>query len=390
MRLRTVRSSILTISIVAASAVLLAQAPASWLGTAVHVAPGVDFYTSLDPSLANPPSPSAVYLLRLDPSKVTLSSAHAKDEIMGLDTVDGIAASHHAIAAVNAGFFNTKTGDPASVLKIAGELVSDTSVAKGVVAIGPESAAPQTFTFDQLSAKEEIRFTAGGKDWVVPVNSVDTTRERDKLTVYTPAYHADTDTAPTGTEIVARGTPLTVREVRPNTGRTPIPRDGIVLSFGGVTLPDALAALKPGTAITLVTNWRSVNHVPASVFESARDVINGAGLLRREGSVITDWKAETLNPLTFLDVRHPRTLIGVDDHGDVWLVAIDGRQPGYASGMDFKELQRLCDRLKLHDALNLDGGGSVTMVVKDKIVNKPSDAAGPRAVSDAILVKPRG
>ncbi len=391
MRLRTTRSFFSALAVVAASVVLLGQAPASWLGAPQHVAAGVDFYTSLDPSLADPAEASAAYLLKLDPTKVTLSSAHAKDEIMGLETVDGIAARNHAIAAVNAGFFNTKTGDPLSVLKTAGEFVSDASLPRGVVAIGPaSSAAAQTLTFDQLSAKAEIRFSAGGKDWVVPIAGVDTTRERDKLTLYTPSYHADTDTAPTGTEIIARGTPLTIRDVRPNTGRTPIPRDGVVLSFGGLTLPEALAALKPGTAIAVVTNWHSVNRVPPSVFDTARDVINGAGLLRRKGDVISDWKAESLSPTTFLDVRHPRTLIGVDDHGDVWLVAIDGRQPGYAVGMDFKDLQRLCDRLHLHDALNLDGGGSVTMVVKDKIVNKPSDAAGPRPVSDAILVKARG
>ena len=38
------------------------------------------------------------------------------------------------------------------------------------------------------------------------------------------------------------------------------------------------------------------------------------------------------------------------------------------------------------DAINLDGGGSTTMVVRDKIVNKPSDETGERPVSDAILV----
>jgi exopolysaccharide biosynthesis protein len=57
--------------------------------------------------------------------------------------------------------------------------------------------------------------------------------------------------------------------------------------------------------------------------------------------------------------------------------------------MTFTDLLRLCDRLELRDALNLDGGGSTTMVVNGRIVNRPSDAAGPRAVSDAILVKTR-
>ena len=54
--------------------------------------------------------------------------------------------------------------------------------------------------------------------------------------------------------------------------------------------------------------------------------------------------------------------------------------------MTFAEMQRLCDRLDLRDALNLDGGGSTTMVVKGQFVNRPSDPAGARPVSDAILV----
>ena len=368
---------------------LLRAQPATWLGIPEAIAPGVELYTSMDPSLADPPAPSAIHLLKLDPAKVTLSSAHALDEVIGLETVDAIAARHQAIAAINAGFFNTRNGDPASVLKIAGELVSDAAAVRGVVAIAPPGQGGQVLTFDQLSAKQDIRFTAGGKDWIVPVDGVDTTRGRGKLMLYTPAYHADTDTALNGTEIVASGTPLVVREVRANMGHTPIPRDGVVLSFGGVELPAALAALTPGTRITVATHWKSAHHVPASVFESARDVVNGAGLLRRGGQAITDWNAEALNPATFIDARHPRMLIGVDDGGSIWLVAIDGRQPGYAAGMNFRELQRLCDRLRLRDALNLDGGGSVTMVVKGKVVNRPSDPTGPRAVSDVILVKAR-
>jgi exopolysaccharide biosynthesis protein len=54
--------------------------------------------------------------------------------------------------------------------------------------------------------------------------------------------------------------------------------------------------------------------------------------------------------------------------------------------MSFADLQRMADRLELTDALNLDGGGSSTMVVRDKVVNRPSDGTGPRAVSDAIGV----
>ena len=88
-------------------------------------------------------------------------------------------------------------------------------------------------------------------------------------------------------------------------------------------------------------------------------------------------------------MRHPRTVIGVDRRGAIWLIVIDGRQPTHSVGMTLPDLVRLADRLELRDALNLDGGGSTTMVVKGKVINRPSDPAGPRAVSDAIVVKAR-
>jgi exopolysaccharide biosynthesis protein len=39
-----------------------------------------------------------------------------------------------------------------------------------------------------------------------------------------------------------------------------------------------------------------------------------------------------------------------------------------------------------YQALNLDGGGSTTMVVKDEVVNSPSDQMGERPVANALLV----
>ena len=79
--------------------------------------------------------PIAVYLLRLDPTRVTIASGLSNGEVMDAERVDGIAARYEAIAAVNAGFFNVKNGEPAGLLKVAGELVSDTGLTRGVVAI---------------------------------------------------------------------------------------------------------------------------------------------------------------------------------------------------------------------------------------------------------------
>ena len=44
--------------------------------------------------------------------------------------------------------------------------------------------------------------------------------------------------------------------------------------------------------------------------------------------------------------------------------------------------------LGMREAVNLDGGGSTTMAVDGRVVNRPSDAAGERPVGDAILVLP--
>jgi hypothetical protein len=55
-------------------------------------------------------------------------------------------------------------------------------------------------------------------------------------------------------------------------------------------------------------------------FESAREIVNGAGLLVRDGAPMSGWQAtENLVPGTFTDVRHPRTLIGLDRKGALWL-----------------------------------------------------------------------
>ena len=364
--------------------------PSAWLGVAKPIAPGVDLFQSTDTTLVNAEGPIAVYLLRLDPDRVRLESGLSNDEVMYAERVDGIAARHNAIAAVNAGFFNVKNGEPAGLLKVAGELVSDTGLTRGVVAIHSPPGGRQQLFFDQVSARVQAHFLAETKPVSVPVDGVDTIRERGKLMLYTPAYHAHTDTAANGIEWVLSGNPLKVVAIRRDAGKTPIPRDGAVLSYGGLDPLSAIDWLMLDSEVTFKTTWKILNGTPETRFDEAREIVNGAGLLVRDGTPMSGWlTSENLQPNTFTDVRHPRTMIGVDRQGRVWLVAVDGRQPSHSIGMTFADLQALCKRLDLVNALNLDGGGSTTMVVSGAVVNQPSDAAGPRAVSDAIVVKSR-
>jgi exopolysaccharide biosynthesis protein len=83
--------------------------------------------------------------------------------------------------------------------------------------------------------------------------------------------------------------------------------------------------------------------------------------------------------------RHPRTAIGFSqDSTKLFLITVDGRQK-QSVGMTLHELADLMIKLGVSYGLNLDGGGSTTMVVNDSIVNNPSGEIE-RAVGNGLLI----
>ena len=93
--------------------------------------------------------------------------------------------------------------------------------------------------------------------------------------------------------------------------------------------------------------------------------------------------------------RHPRTAIGTNNKGEVFLVVVDGRSAGNAEGVTIAELTKICEWLGMSNAINLDGGSSSTMwsanngVVNYPCRNKMFDHEGERRVSSIIAVKKR-
>jgi len=377
----------------------------AFLGKPEHVADGVDLFridgaidlsasgqTRVPGKHAIESPPRSLRLLRLDPRRVVLASALATGEVPARATVLDIARRTSALAAVNAGFFSP-TGEPNGLLKIDGRLLSDTGRARGAVALTGTDRVDGLF--DQVSARVRLRFRAGGPWQTVPVDGVDTVRGAGRLVLYTPASGASTDTTG-GLEWTLRpvsagpaGAPAMFRASASSTaGNGAIPPDGYVLSHGGTEAPAALAALARSPSIQVreslvVRSGRRVRD-----WMRASTIVGGAGLLLRDGAPLTDWTVEQLSP-GFETTPHPRTVIARDHTGMWWLMTIDGRQPGRAVGMSFGEMQAVLARLGATDALNLDGGGSTTMVVGGAVVNRPSDPTGPRAVSDAIIVTVR-
>jgi len=107
-------------------------------------------------------------------------------------------------------------------------------------------------------------------------------------------------------------------------------------------------------------------------------VIGGNTILVRDGKVVQH-KAPT---------RHPRTVAGLNaDHSKLILLLVDGRKPGVAVGMSYDELAAEMLRLGCTEAVNLDGGGSSVMAVRDsgkmKILNQPTDGRE-RAVANVL------
>jgi Exopolysaccharide biosynthesis protein related to N-acetylglucosamine-1-phosphodiester alpha-N-acetylglucosaminidase len=96
--------------------------------------------------------------------------------------------------------------------------------------------------------------------------------------------------------------------------------------------------------------------------------------------------------------KHPRTAAALDQkRRRLFLVVVDGRQPGYSEGVTERELAALLRELGAHSALNLDGGGSSTLVVADEkgrpdVLNSPIDHRIPgreRVVANHLAVYAR-
>jgi exopolysaccharide biosynthesis protein len=89
------------------------------------------------------------------------------------------------------------------------------------------------------------------------------------------------------------------------------------------------------------------------------------------------------------EVRHPRSAIGINHEGNrMWLVVVDGRQPGYSEGMSLAELAEVMLDLGCWDAVNLDGGGSSILGLSDRhgglrVMNSPSGR-----VQGAVKIRP--
>ena len=326
-------------------------------------------------------TPRRIFVLTVDPSKlVTMDVALAQDQLPGLERTTSMAARHGAIAAINGDFGSGRPkhafAEDGDLKQTGGMAAAGFAVTQGEqdVFIGHPQASVSALEVDSGETWDVARwnkgpphfgqivgFTAAGGDLEMP-----------------PPFACSARLLPTGAPQLADPDPGVISPYAVDqtgcSGDPMAPQGGVVLS-AQPTSEEAMLLLSLSAGETVRIAW-SFGGWPG-IF----DAIGGMPLLVSDGQV-------ALGECTIsFCLRHPRTGVGVTPEGRLLLVVVGGRQPGYSVGMSLEEFARLFLDLGATFAMNLDGGGSSTMVVKGKVVNQPSDGTE-RLVSSAILVLP--
>ncbi|MFB3895998.1 MAG: phosphodiester glycosidase family protein [bacterium] len=177
---------------------------------------------------------------------------------------------------------------------------------------------------------------------------------------------------------------------------------GLVITNGKLVCPplsDKPARAAIGITSTHKTVFDRVGYqdgklmsINSTDWSEVTEALGGVSMLVRNGqpyvSVLDDAGGKSFRITT-----HPRTAVGVTKDNKLIWVIVDGRQPNLSNGISLDDLANLMIKLGAVDAMNLDGGGSSTLVIYDTIVNFPSDKdkegnfGQERAVANGFIVK---
>lgn len=344
---------------------LIVEVPKEYVQTTEQlVTPGVRYGHQRRASSAGP---NIVNYLKVDLSypQTEVKLMLAQDTVVGREKVSSMAKRAQAIAAVNGAFF-AQDGRPLGLFAIDGELISEPYARRTALGLGPNTAL-----IDAVGFEGRVRRADGSE---FPVTGLNRPRLQDDMIVYTRRYGETTRTNIYGWDVVVVDG-IVVEVVA---GNATIPADGFVLSGHGAAR-DFLAEVQVGDAlsvdISLDPDWFALG---------VKQIIGGGPRLVRDGEIEITGEAERFQPDVLVG-RAPRTALGVTADGKLLLVTVNGRQPGISVGMTLTELAELMLELGAVNAMNFDGGGSTTMVIRNRVLNLPSDGVE-RPVANAIVV----
>jgi exopolysaccharide biosynthesis protein len=153
----------------------------------------------------------------------------------------------------------------------------------------------------------------------------------------------------------------------------------MVLSLGPRLVPK-LSEAEPGDVLEIATTT-----MPD--LAGVQAAIGGGPALIKDGKPFASKRPRAGTDNSFAErskyERHPRSAIGWSPT-HVYLVVVDGRQPGLSKGMKLAELAAYFVSLGCTDAMNFDGGKSAQMWLNGETVNSPTQ--GEDTVANSLLV----
>lgn len=198
-------------------------------------------------------------------------------------------------------------------------------------------------------------------------------RIENSVTLYTPTYGSETPSGSGVVELVARaadageigrlGVPARISLVSIATkGGTEIQPGTVVISAAGDgrAAVEALWGRRAGIGSAATLRLTTSPAVGETIGVSPTVLAGGRRMFPKSGG--------------FYTTREPRTLVAWNAAGHVWFVTVDGRQPS-SKGWTMAEAADFVAGLGATEAVNFDGGGGTTFVLRGKVVNSPSDGA---------------
>ncbi|MGW8949563.1 phosphodiester glycosidase family protein [Streptomyces sp. NPDC055709] len=329
--------------------------------------------------------------LRVDALSVDLTGGTKVDylypgKVAARRTVSQLAAEHdpgpgrRTVAAINGDFFDiNQTGAPSGVAIDDGQLVN--SPATGyhrAVGFGPADAGRilQLYFDGTLTLPAGARPLAALNAANVPANGIGAYNaqwgEADRALTVDGAQRTAEVTVVDGKVATAAAAP----------GKGPVPAGTTVL-VGRDTGADALAALAVGDPVTMEYRPR------AGAGDVPRTAIGANELLVVDGKPV-DHEGGGNNTAA------PRTAVGFSQDGSrMHVLSVDGRQAD-SGGTTLTELALMMQRAGAYNAINLDGGGSSTLVAREpgsdttQVENSPSDGTERTVPNGLAFTAPDG
>ena len=346
------------------------------------IAPGVIYYHDFHNS-----GPWHIHVLEIDLSNsaITLESVKAENSLFARRQTSVMSEEmnsedHYIAGAINADFFE-RNGTPVGAQVINGLLINE-PISRSVFGM---TVNKKPF-IEIVSWKGQLFIT---KEVVYEIEGLNRRKEESELILFNSYYNADTLSYTGGTVIHAE---LFSDEFALNDTIdfqiTGIEKTDSVIINPNAIMKNEVILVGPDHDITDF-NIRDKIQILINLFpveERVDQLVGGLPRLIRDGNISIDWEKERVRE-NFSTKRHPRSAVGyTKDKQKVLLFVVDGRQPGYSMGMTLPELANYMLDWNMYQGVNLDGGGSTTMVVQGDVINRPSDTEGERPVANALMV----